>query len=61
MREVMYFDVLIKLSFQSVKLYFQKDDIKNMQKQMKLLRKLGGNAFNDDTLEVIHNQNMKKS
>jgi len=54
----MYYDVLIQLCYQAVKLYFQKSDIKKMQKQLGILKKIGGNVFTEDTLEALHNKNV---
>ena len=55
----MYYDVLIRLCFQSVKLYFEQKDVKKMQKQLQVLKKIGGFAMNDDTLEALHTNNIK--
>lgn len=61
MKNVMFYDVLIKLSYQAVKLHFQKEDVRNMQRQLTVLKKLGGPAFNDDTLEALSNKNVNKN
>ncbi len=61
MKKVMFYDVLMKLLFQAIKLFYQQDEIKNMQRQLKVLRKIGAHALNDDTLEVVHNQFMKRN
>ena len=56
----MFYDVLIKLCFQSVKLYFEQKDVKKMQKQLQVLKKIGGFTMNDDTLEALHTNNIKQ-
>lgn len=58
-KKVMFYDVLIRLCFQSVKLYFEQKDVKKMQKQLQVLKKIGGFAMNDDTLEALHTNNIK--
>ena len=58
-KNVMFYDVLIRLCYQSVKLYFEQKDIKKMQKQLQVLKKIGGFAMNDDTLEALHTNNIK--
>ncbi len=57
----MFYDVLLKLCFQAIKLFYQANEIKNMQRQLKVLRKIGAHALNDDTLEVVHNKFMKRN
>lgn len=57
LKDVMFYDVLQKLCQQSVKIYYQKDIIKKMQRKLKVVKLLGADALNDDTLEAIHNNN----
>ena len=61
MKDVMFYDVLQKLCQQSVQIYFQKDIIKKMQRKLKVVKMLGADALNDDTLEAIHNKNTKQN
>lgn len=57
LKDVMFYDVLQKLCQQAVKIYYQKDIIKKMQRKLKVVKLLGADALNDDTLEAIHNNN----
>lgn len=61
MQKVMFYDVLQKLCQQSVQIYFQKDIIKKMQRKLKVVKMLGADALNDDTLEAIHSKNTKQN
>ena len=61
MEKVMFYDVLIRLCHQAVKLFYQQTEIKNMQRQLKVLSMMGQGALNDDTLEVVHSKNIKRN
>ena len=62
MKQVMFYDVLMKLAFQQVKLHFQKDEVKRLQRQLKVIKRFNGaQALNDDTLEAVHNKHIRKN
>ena len=61
MKKIMYYDLLLLLCFQSVKLHYQQAEIKKMQSQLKVIKRLSKEALNDDTLEAVHSKNYRKS
>lgn len=53
MKNVMFYDVLISLSQQTVKVYLERDELKAMQRKLKTIKMLKGQAFCDDTLGAL--------
>ena len=61
LKKVMFYDVLLKLNLQAIKIYYEKDSIKKMQRQLRVAKKFGADALNDDTLEALHSKNNKNT
>ena len=54
MSKVMFYDVFIKLSHQTVKLYLERDQHKKMQRKLSSIKMIKGEGFINDTLEAMH-------
>ena len=54
MSKVMFYDVLMKLSHQTVKLYLEKDELKAMQRKLSTIKMMKNQGFINDTLEAMH-------
>ena len=56
----MFYDVLFKLCFQSMALYYEKQDVKKMQRQIKMLKSMGKKAMTKESIDLVHRQNVKR-
>ena len=55
--EVMYYDVLMKLCHQAIKIHFMPEALKKLKIRLKVMKKLGALLLHNDTLECIHYKN----
>lgn len=59
----MFYDVLMKLCHQCIKIFYEKDNILDIQKRLIVMKKLGFVSCltqHTDLLEAIHNKDVKK-
>ena len=56
MKKVMFYDVLMKLCHQSIKLFYEKEEVQKNRMKMKIVRMLNpGLVLYCDSLEALHN------
>ena len=56
MKKVMFYDVLMKLCHQSIKLFYEKEEVQNNRMKMKIVRMLNPDlVLYCDSLEALHN------
>lgn len=61
MKHVMFWDVMMMLCSQIVKIHHKKANLEKLHKQLKVVKMFGGNkGIADNTLDQLHNKNVKK-
>ena len=56
MKKVMFYDVLMKLCHQSIKLFYEKEEVQKNRMKMKIVRMLNPDlVLYCDSLEALHN------
>ena len=56
----MFYDVLMKLCQQSIKIYFLGSELKEIKVFLHIVKQLAGGVNHDDMLEAIHQKNPLK-
>jgi len=59
LQKVMFYDVILALCFQATKLYFGQEQVKQVQRQLKVIKMFGAGVIDDDTLEAVHSNVQK--
>ena len=57
MKDVMYYDVLMKLSHQVLMHKFKSNRLQKLEKNLRAIKQMGGNILHDDTLAALHYRN----
>ena len=57
MKDVMYYDVLMKLSHQVVMHQFKEKRLPKLEKNLRAIKRMGGKVLHDDTLAALHYRN----